>query len=98
MKKLFTFIIVVLQSLIASADPVEIDSIYYNLIKGGFAEVTSNPNKYTGYVNIPEMVNHEGKEYTVVSIGSNAFSVCSGMTAISIPNSVTRIGSGAFLD
>ena len=33
---------------------------------------------------------------SVTSIGSSAFSGCSGLTSISIPSSVTSIGSGAF--
>ena len=33
---------------------------------------------------------------SVTSIGSSAFSNCSGLTSISIPNSVTSIGNGAF--
>jgi hypothetical protein len=32
----------------------------------------------------------------VTSIGRNAFSNCSGITAVTIPNSVTSIGLGAF--
>ena len=33
---------------------------------------------------------------SVTSIGSGAFSFCSGLTSITIPNSVTSIGNGAF--
>ena len=35
---------------------------------------------------------------SVTSIGSSAFSYCSGLTSVSIPNSVTSIGSSAFYD
>ncbi len=81
----------------AMADAVEIDGIYYNLItKGKIAEVTSNPNKYSGSVAIPEKVQHEGTEYSVTSIGNNAFYDCKNLTSITIPNSVTSIGVNAF--
>ena len=79
------------------ADVVEIDGIYYNLIKKAkTAEVTSNPNKYSGCVVIPDKVNYEDTEYSVTSIGQYAFQACSGLTSVTIPNSVTSIGESAF--
>ena len=61
--------------LAASADyTVEIDGIYYILNPTTEkAEVTSNPNKYTGDVVIPETVTFRGTEHSVTSIGSYAF-------------------------
>ena len=83
--------------MLASADAVEINGIYYNLVaKAQQAEVTSNPNKYTGSVVIPEKVTYEGVEYSVTSIGIKAFEWCSSLTSISIPNSVTIIEDYAF--
>ena len=83
--------------LAASADAVEIDGIYYNLIpKGNVAEVTSNPNKYTDEVIIPETVTYNDVTYNVTNIGESAFNGCSGLTSITIPNSMTSIGKYAF--
>lgn len=84
--------------MVASADAVEIDGIYYNLIdKGNVAEVTKKPNGYyTGSVNIPSSVTYESVTYSVMSIGNSAFERCSGLTSVSIPSSVVSIGNYAF--
>ena len=95
-KQLFLFLMMLLP-LAASADAVEIDGIYYNLItKAKVAEVTSNPNKYSGAVEIPETVTYDGVTYDVTGIGESAFNGCSNLTRITIPNFVTSIGKNAF--
>ena len=51
----------------------------------------------TGDVVIPsEVVDGEGVKHKVTSIGAHAFQICSGLTPITIPNSVTSIGTRAF--
>ena len=95
MKKQLLLFVLMLLPMVASADAVEIEGIYYNLNnEAKTAEVTSNPNKYSGSVVIPEKV--KGIEYSVTSIGEDAFYDCSGLTSITIPNSVTSIGEYAF--
>ncbi len=87
----------ILLPMVASANAVEINGIYYNLIsKVKTAEVTRNPNFYTGSIVIPETVVYQDVSYSVTSIGDRAFWSCSGLTSITISNSVTSIGEYAF--
>ena len=52
--------------------------------------------EYSGSVIIPETVIYNGTTYSVTSIGEAAFSDCSSLTSVSIPNSVTSIGYRTF--
>ena len=99
MKRQLLLLAMMLLPLLANADAVEIDGIYYNLIeKGKVAEVTSNPNKYSGGVTIPEKVTYNEVEYDVTSIGDNAFDNCQNLTSVTIPKSVISIGNYTFSD
>lgn len=51
---------------------------------------------YTGNVVIPEEVTHMGRTIKVTTIGARAFWRCTGLTSVTIPNSVTSIGISAF--
>ena len=76
---------------------VEINGIFYRLVSSsGQAQIISNPNKYSGKIDIPESVEYEDETYSVSSIGSAAFSDCSALYSVVIPNSVKMIGTNAF--
>ncbi|MCH5235576.1 MAG: leucine-rich repeat domain-containing protein [Muribaculaceae bacterium] len=81
------------------ASDFEVDGIAYNIISNSEAEVTSRYgiNSYAGSVVIPEMVNYQNSEYTVTKIGDNAFSWCSELTEVTLPNSLISIGERAFM-
>ena len=97
MKKIYVLFLLALLPLLASADPVEIDGIYYNLVtKVKVAEVTSNPNKYTGDIVIPKSFTYNGITYNVTSIKGGAFYECNNLTSVTIPNTVKTIGDCAF--
>ena len=59
-------------------------------------ELTGYVTKPTGTLTIPATVTNESTEYSVTSIGSSAFSRCSQLTAVTIPEGVATIGSSAF--
>ena len=76
---------------------VEIQGVYYNLNEETLtAEVTMNPNKYSGEVSIASGIWYDSRLYSVTSIGVDAFQFCNLLTSVVIPNSVTSIGSYAF--
>ena len=87
------------------AHDFEVGGIYYNYLdksaktvavtyKGSYYD--SYSDEYTGSVTIPSSVTYSGTTYSVTEIGYGAFSGCSGLTSITIPNSVTSIGNDAF--
>ena len=104
-KQLLITVVVLLCSATASAHDFEVDGIYYNIISASdlTIEVTYKGDsfddfsaEYSGEVIIPETVVYKSKVLKVTSIRSSAFSSCSGLTSIEIPNSVTSIGDYAF--
>ena len=75
------------------AQTATVDGINYNLNSDKTAEVTKS--NVTGDIVIPEKITVDGVEYSVTSIGYEAFKNCSALTSIKMP-SVTSIDYGAF--
>ena len=73
-----------------------VDGIYYYTGMNNIVYVTSGEVKYSGDVVIPESVVYGGKIYSVTKIGPGAFEGCSGLTSITIPNSIKEIWDNAF--
>ena len=57
---------------------------------------SDNKDAYVGNIIIPESTTYNGTTYSVTSIGDGAFLDCSGLTSVTIPNSVSYIGKYAF--
>ena len=104
LKYLFTALLL-LCTTSATAHDFEVGGIYYYVTDATNKTVAVTYrgtsynvylNEYTGSVVIPQSVTYNGSTYSVTSIGDEAFSCCTGLTSIVIPNSVTSIGDNAF--
>ncbi len=88
-------------------EKVEINGLYYYLFDPeNYSYATSNyayltspeTGDYSGKIVIPPSVEYGGKTYEVTAIRSYAFCYERDVTSISIPNTITEIGTNAFLD
>ena len=71
-------------------------TLYYTITSSNTVQVANNYGSVSGDVVIPSSVTNNGTTYSVTSIGERAFSYCSSLTSVTIPNSVTSIGNSAF--
>ena len=99
MKKAFTFAL----ALLAAASAWAQTTFTVNNLKYTVTDEIANTVELTGYVtkpegtlDIPATVSYNSTTYSVTSIGDHAFSSCSALTQVTIPNSITSIGGGTF--
>ena len=105
MKRLFALFVAAICTMSMWAHDFEVDGIYYNILthRNHEVEVTYRgsfsldfEDEYSGSVTIPETVTYNGTTYKVTWIGAAAFSRCSGLTDVTIPNRVMFIEAYAF--
>ena len=97
MKSFNLLSILMLLPLIASAERVEVNGIYYEFdTEAKTAKVQWSNNEYSGDIIIPEEVTYNDYTYKVTAIGGTAFNDCANLTSVTIPSSVTSVSSGAF--
>lgn len=99
-RKIIITVVAILMPLMASAYNAEINGFYYNLnYSKKTAAITwaeGSNSVYTGKVTIPSEVDYNGQTFSVTRIEVTAFSYCTGLTSVEIPNSVTSVGESAF--
>lgn len=77
-----------------------VDDVYYektgtNTVRVS-CESSYNYNSYSGTVTIPSSIRVNGVNYNVTAIGNSAFRDCSGLTSVTLPKTINRIGIDAF--
>lgn len=75
------------------------NGIYYSITGDNTVEVTykdTNYNSYSGNVSIPRTVVYNGTTYQVTSIGQYAFNKSTGLTSVTLPQSIAKMGPYAF--
>ena len=97
--RLFALVAALFCFLGASAHDFEYEGYYYSILSDSTVSITyqtGSTNNYSGDVTIPEIVYYNGNYYTVVRVSANAFSQCTSLTSVTIPKSVTCLGTSAF--
>lgn len=84
--------------LAASAEPVEVDKIWYELDEADHTAVVvaSGDEPYAGAIEIPTPIYYDKNYYIVKSIGESAFEECTELTSITISEGIESMELGAF--
>lgn len=85
---------------IADGTKITVEPLTYKVISGADHTLSvtwpEDESMYSGVKEIPSTVVFEDEEYTVVEVGNLAFSEVKGISDMTLPETVTAIGEGAF--
>ena len=95
MKTKFLFFIVLLYAFKANASEL-IDGIQYNLNNSNYTAHVTGWSYQDSNITIPETIQYDGNSYIVTSLDTGAFMFSVNLVSVSLPCSVTHIGSLAF--
>ena len=102
MKKIFSLLCLTILSIQLFAYDFEVNGIYYNInpnkISVSVTYKDKTYNSYSGNVTIPQSVYYESVNYTVSTIGNEAFRDCDQLFSVELPKSIERIGYAAFIN
>ena len=100
---LLPFLILLTIPLTTKAYDFKAGGLCYHILPDSTVAVTcysyssdDNKNYVSGSLIIPSIVAHDNKGYLVTKIDGSTFEGCTGLTSVTIPNSVTTIGPYAF--
>ncbi len=107
MKRSVFSLLALLLPCLALAHDFIVDGICYNITSEAdkTCEVTFNSDEkakngyrhyYKDVVFVPEKVNYNGKEYTVIGIGERAFELNEDLLSVVMPKTIVSIGQDAF--
>ena len=103
LQPLLPFLILLTIPLTSQAQIFKVGGLYYSILTDSTVAVTcysyssdDNKNYVSGSLIIPSIVAYDNKGYSVTMIDWGAFRGCTGLTSVTIPNSVTTIGFESF--
>lgn len=99
MRQIVICVCLFLSSLLANAADFVVDGFAYNVVS--LDDMTceilaAESTEYSGTVNLPSIVLHNDRTFSVVGVGKKAFSSCQQIEQIVLPETIKTIGDEAF--